>query len=160
MSSFRRGGGQFAVALSRLLAAHRTSLPPTCRSPTPTTGPPRSRTHGLRCAAADCVVRSPPSTTACTPDCGAGGVCTRCTVLVRLLASLHDDDGNVAVTGLHEALPHRSTVMKAGSAPNPDCWTVSAKSGCGTSGAADLGQTGHHQSSVSTPRRSARRRTP
>ena len=40
------------------------------------------------------------------------------TALVRLLATLHDDDGNVAVAGLERARPPSSTTTRSGSAPS------------------------------------------
>jgi len=62
-------------------------------------------------------------------------------VLVRLLASLHDDDGNVAVAGLHEtdvAGLNYPEYPAGGHAPIPACWTgcprsarVRCPSGCG-----------------------------
>ncbi len=92
-------------SLSRLLAAHRDLLAADviviADSDNWSTDIP-SLTVSLR-GLADCVVE------VATLDHGLhsgmwGGVAPDAlTVLVRLLASLHDDDGNVAVTGLHAA---------------------------------------------------------
>ena len=96
-------------SLSRLLAAHRDLLAADviviADSDNWSTDIP-SLTVSLR-GLADCVVE------VATLDHGLhsgmwGGVAPDAlTVLVRLLASLHDDDGNVAVTGLHQ--PGRAT---------------------------------------------------
>ncbi|MBY0290749.1 MAG: dipeptidase [Mycobacteriaceae bacterium] len=92
-------------SLSRLLAAHRETLTSDviviADSDNWSTDVP-SLTVSLR-GLADCVVE------VATLDHGLhsglwGGVAPDAlTVLVRLLASLHDDEGNVAVQGLHEA---------------------------------------------------------
>lgn len=92
-------------SLSRLLAAHRETLASDviviADSDNWSTDVP-SLTVSLR-GLADCVVE------VATLDHGLhsglwGGVAPDAlTVLVRLLASLHDDEGNVAVAGLHEA---------------------------------------------------------
>lgn len=92
-------------SLSRLLAAHREALASDviviADSDNWSTEVP-SLTVSLR-GLADCVVE------VATLDHGLhsglwGGVAPDAlTVLVRLLASLHDDEGNVAVEGLHEA---------------------------------------------------------
>jgi acetylornithine deacetylase/succinyl-diaminopimelate desuccinylase-like protein len=92
-------------SLSRLLAAHRETLASDviviADSDNWSTDVP-SLTVALR-GLADCVVE------VATLDHGLhsglwGGVAPDAvTVLVRLLASLHDDEGNVAVEGLHEA---------------------------------------------------------
>jgi acetylornithine deacetylase/succinyl-diaminopimelate desuccinylase-like protein len=92
-------------SLSRLLAAHRETLASDviviADSDNWSTDVP-SLTVSLR-GLADCVVE------VATLDHGLhsglwGGVAPDAlTVLVRLLASLHDDEGNVAVEGLHEA---------------------------------------------------------
>ncbi|WP_006241313.1 dipeptidase [Mycolicibacterium tusciae] len=92
-------------SLSRLLAAHRETLASDviviADSDNWSTEVP-SLTVSLR-GLADCVVE------VATLDHGLhsglwGGVAPDAlTVLVRLLASLHDDEGNVAVEGLHEA---------------------------------------------------------
>ncbi|MGZ8815083.1 MAG: M20/M25/M40 family metallo-hydrolase, partial [Mycobacterium sp.] len=92
-------------SLSRLLAAHRETLASDviviADSDNWSTEVP-SLTVSLR-GLADCVVE------VATLDHGLhsglwGGVAPDAlTVLVRLLASLHDDEGNVAVKGLHEA---------------------------------------------------------
>jgi acetylornithine deacetylase/succinyl-diaminopimelate desuccinylase-like protein len=91
-------------SLSRLLAAHRDVLAPDviviADSDNWSTDVP-SLTVSLR-GLADCIVE------VATLDHGLhsgiwGGVAPDAlSVLVRLLASLHDDDGNVAVAGLHE----------------------------------------------------------
>ncbi|KMO74666.1 dipeptidase [Mycolicibacterium chubuense] len=93
-------------SLSRLLAAHKDALAADviviADSDNWSTDTP-SLTVSLR-GLADCVVE------VATLDHGLhsgmwGGVAPDAlTVLVRLLASLHDDDGNVAVKGLHESV--------------------------------------------------------
>ena len=89
---------------------------------------------------ADCVVEVATLDHGLHSGLWGGAVPDALTALVRLLATLHDDDGNVAVAGLHEALPHRSIVTPPGCARSPVYSMVSARSvpaqslsGCGPS---------------------------
>ena len=94
---------------------------------------------------ADCVVEVATLDHGLHSGLWGGVVPDALSVLVRLLASLHDDDGNVAVAGLHE-----SSAADVDRGPE---W-VRAESGLldgvreigsGTVAAADVGQTGHHR---------------
>jgi acetylornithine deacetylase/succinyl-diaminopimelate desuccinylase-like protein len=92
-------------SLSRLLAAHRETLASDviviADSDNWSTEVP-SLTVTLR-GLADCVVEVATLDHGLHSGLWGGVVPDALTVLVRLLASLHDDDGNVAVEGLHEA---------------------------------------------------------
>src|SRR3954463_16726728 len=92
-------------SLPRLLAAHRDTL--ACDviviadSDNWSTDVP-SLTVSLR-GLADCVVEVATLDHGLHSGLWGGVVPDALTVLIRLLASLHDDDGNVAVAGLHES---------------------------------------------------------
>ncbi len=92
-------------SLSRLLAAHRDTLASDviviADSDNWSTDVP-SLTVSLR-GLADCVVEVATLDHGLHSGLWGGVVPDAVTVLVRLLASLHDDEGNVAVDGLHEA---------------------------------------------------------
>ena len=92
-------------SLSRLLAAHRHKLAADviviADSDNWTTEIP-ALTVSLR-GLADCVVEVATLDHGLHSGLWGGVVPDALTVLVRLLATLHDDDGNVAVAGLHEA---------------------------------------------------------
>lgn len=92
-------------SLSRLLAAHRDALAADviviADSDNWSTDIP-SLTVSLR-GLADCVVEVATLDHGLHSGMWGGVVPDALTVLVRLLASLHDDEGNVAVEGLHEA---------------------------------------------------------
>jgi len=92
-------------SLSALLAAHRETLESDviviADSDNWSTEVP-SLTVTLR-GMADCVVEVATLDHGLHSGLWGGAVPDALTVLVRLLASLHDDDGNVAVEGLHEA---------------------------------------------------------
>lgn len=92
-------------SLSRLLAAHRDTLASDviviADSDNWSTEVP-SLTVTLR-GLADCVVEVATLDHGLHSGMWGGVVPDALTVLVRLLASLHDDDGNVAVAGLHES---------------------------------------------------------
>jgi acetylornithine deacetylase/succinyl-diaminopimelate desuccinylase-like protein len=92
-------------SLSRLLAAHRETLASDviviADSENWSTDVP-SLTVSLR-GLADCVVEAATLDHGLHSGLWGGAVPDAISVLVRLLASLHDDDGNVAVAGLHEA---------------------------------------------------------
>ncbi|UXA16530.1 dipeptidase [Mycobacterium sp. SMC-4] len=92
-------------SLSRLLAAHRDELAADviviADSDNWSTETP-SLTVSLR-GLADCVVEVATLDHGLHSGMWGGVVPDALTVLVRLLASLHDDEGNVAVAGLHEA---------------------------------------------------------
>ena len=92
-------------SLSRLLAAHRDTLASDviviADSDNWSTEVP-SLTVSLR-GLADCVVEVATLDHGLHSGLWGGVIPDALTVLVRLLASLHDDDGNVAVEGLHEA---------------------------------------------------------
>jgi len=92
-------------SLSRLLTAHRDTLASDviviADSDNWSTEVP-SLTVSLR-GLADCVVEVATLDHGLHSGLWGGVVPDALTVLVRLLASLHDDDGNVAVAGLHEA---------------------------------------------------------
>ncbi|MGV0646285.1 dipeptidase [Mycolicibacterium sp. XJ2546] len=92
-------------SLSRLLAAHRETLAADviviADSDNWSTDVP-SLTVSLR-GLADCVVEVATLDHGLHSGLWGGVVPDALSVLVRLLASLHDDDGNVAVAGLHEA---------------------------------------------------------
>ena len=64
--------------------------------------------------------------------CGAAWCPTRLSALVRLLASLHDDDGNVAVAGLHEGTAADVDYPLSGCAPSPACSTACREIGSGS----------------------------
>jgi len=147
-------------SLSRLLAAHRDALASDviviADSDNWSTEVP-SLTVSLR-GLADCVVE------VATLDHGLhsgmwGGVAPDAvSVLVRLLASLHDDDGNVAVAGLHEGKAADLEFSPSGCARRPVCSTAcrrSAQAQCRN----DFGPNRRSRSSGSTPRRSTSRRT-
>ncbi len=91
-------------SLSRLLAAHKDKLAADviviADSDNWTTEIP-ALTVSLR-GLADCVVEVATLDHGLHSGLWGGVVPDALTVLVRLLASLHDDDGNVAVAGLHE----------------------------------------------------------
>ena len=91
-------------SLSRLLAAHRDKLAADviviADSDNWTTEIP-ALTVSLR-GLADCVVEVATLDHGLHSGLWGGVVPDALTVLVRLLASLHDDDGNVAVAGLHD----------------------------------------------------------
>lgn len=93
-------------SLSRLLAAHRDALAADviviADSDNWSTDTP-SLTVSLR-GLADCVVEVATLDHGLHSGMWGGVVPDALTVLVRLLASLHDDDGNVAVEGLHESV--------------------------------------------------------
>lgn len=72
---------------------------------------------------ADCVVEVATLDHGLHSGLWGGVVPDALTVLVRLLASLHDDDGNVAVRGLHESRQPMSSTRRTGCGRNPDCWT-------------------------------------
>jgi acetylornithine deacetylase/succinyl-diaminopimelate desuccinylase-like protein len=92
-------------SLSRLLTAHREALASEviviADSDNWSTEVP-SLTVSLR-GLADCIVEVATLDHGLHSGLWGGVVPDALTVLVRLLASLHDDDGNVAVEGLHEA---------------------------------------------------------
>jgi acetylornithine deacetylase/succinyl-diaminopimelate desuccinylase-like protein len=92
-------------SLSRLLAAHRDKLAADviviADSDNWTPEVP-ALTVSLR-GLADCVVEVATLDHGLHSGLWGGVVPDALSVLVRLLASLHDDDGNVAVTGLHES---------------------------------------------------------
>ncbi|WP_326546005.1 dipeptidase [Mycolicibacterium sp. ND9-15] len=92
-------------SLSRLLAAHRDTLAADviviADSDNWSTEVP-SLTVSLR-GLADCVVEVATLDHGLHSGLWGGVVPDAVSALVRLLASLHDDDGNVAVAGLHEA---------------------------------------------------------
>ncbi|MGE2723766.1 dipeptidase [Mycolicibacterium pulveris] len=92
-------------SLSRLLAAHRETLAADviviADSDNWSTEVP-SLTVSLR-GLADCVVEVATLDHGLHSGLWGGVVPDALSALVRLLASLHDDDGNVAVAGLHEA---------------------------------------------------------
>ena len=92
-------------SLSRLLAAHRHKLAADviviADSDNWTTEIP-ALTVSLR-GLADCVVEVATLDHGLHSGLWGGVVPDALTVLVRLLATLHDDDGNVAVAGLHES---------------------------------------------------------
>ena len=92
-------------SLSRLLAAHQDALAADviviADSDNWSTDTP-SLTVSLR-GLADCVVEVSTLDHGLHSGMWGGVVPDALMVLVRLLASLHDDDGNVAVAGLHEA---------------------------------------------------------
>lgn len=92
-------------SLSRLLSAHRDALAADviviADSDNWSTDIP-SLTVSLR-GLADCVVEVATLDHGLHSGMWGGVVPDALTVLVRLLASLHDDDGNVAVDGVHEA---------------------------------------------------------
>jgi len=92
-------------SLSRLLSAHRDALAADviviADSDNWSTDIP-SLTVSLR-GLADCVVEVTTLDHGLHSGMWGGVVPDALTVLVRLLASLHDDDGNVAIGGLHEA---------------------------------------------------------
>lgn len=92
-------------SLSRILAAHKHKLAADviviADSDNWTTEIP-ALTVSLR-GLADCVVEVATLDHGLHSGLWGGVVPDALTVLVRLLASLHDDDGNVAVAGLHEA---------------------------------------------------------
>ncbi|BBX15695.1 dipeptidase [Mycolicibacterium duvalii] len=92
-------------SLARLLAAHRDLLAADviviADSDNWSTETP-SLTVSLR-GLADCVVEVATLDHGLHSGMWGGVVPDALTVLVRLLASLHDDDGNVAVAGLHQA---------------------------------------------------------
>ncbi len=92
-------------SLSRLLAAHRDKLAADviviADSDNWTTEVP-ALTVSLR-GLADCVVEVATLDHGLHSGLWGGVVPDALTVLVRLLAGLHDDEGNVAVAGLHEA---------------------------------------------------------
>ena len=149
-------------SLSRLLAAHRETLASDviviADSDNWSTEVP-SLTVSLR-GLADCVVEVATLDHGLHSGLWGGVVPDALTVLVRLLASLHDDDGNVAVEGLHEAQrrPTESTTRRSVSARRRDCWTASARSApaqCRN----DFGPSRRSRSSESTRRRSTNRRT-
>ena len=118
-------------SLSRLLAAHRETLASDviviADSDNWSTEVP-SLTVSLR-GLADCVVEVATLDHGLHSGLWGGVVPDALTVLVRLLATLHDDEGNVAVEGLHEA-PGRptSTTHRSVSARRRACWTASVKS--------------------------------
>ncbi len=93
-------------SLSRLLAAHKDALAADviviADSDNWSTDTP-SLTVSLR-GLADCVVEVATLDHGLHSGMWGGVVPDALTVLVRLLASLHDDDGNVAVDGLHESV--------------------------------------------------------
>ena len=120
LAAFRAHGGQPPVgvtvfvegeeecgspSLSRLLAAHRHKLAADviviADSDNWTADIP-ALTVSLR-GLADCVVEVTTLDHGLHSGLWGGVVPDALTVLVRLLATLHDDDGNVAVAGLHEA---------------------------------------------------------
>ncbi len=120
LAAFRAHGGQPPVgvtvfvegeeesgspSLSRLLAAHRDTLAADviviADSDNWSTDVP-ALTVSLR-GLADCVVEVATLDHGLHSGMWGGVVPDALSVLVRLLASLHDDDGNVAVEGLHEA---------------------------------------------------------
>jgi acetylornithine deacetylase/succinyl-diaminopimelate desuccinylase-like protein len=92
-------------SLGRLLAAHRDTLAADviviADSDNWSTDIP-SLTVSLR-GLADCVVEVATLDHGLHSGIWGGAVPDALSVLVRLLASLHDDDGNVAVAGLHES---------------------------------------------------------
>jgi acetylornithine deacetylase/succinyl-diaminopimelate desuccinylase-like protein len=92
--------------LGRFLAAHRDALAADviviADSDNWSTDVP-SLTVSLR-GLADCVVEVATLDHGLHSGLWGGVVPDALSVLVRLLASLHDDDGNVAVTGLHESV--------------------------------------------------------
>ncbi|OBG28345.1 dipeptidase [Mycobacterium sp. 852002-51057_SCH5723018] len=119
LAAFRAHGGQPPVgvtvfvegeeesgspSLGRLLAAHRDALAADviviADSDNWSTDTP-ALTVSLR-GLADCVVEVATLDHGLHSGLWGGVVPDALTVLVRLLASLHDDDGNVAVAGLHE----------------------------------------------------------
>src|ERR1700721_73288 len=120
LAAFRAHGGQPPVgvtvfvegeeesgspSLGRLLAAHRDALAADviviADSDNWTTDVP-ALTVSLR-GLADCVVEVATLDHGLHSGLWGGVVPDALSVLVRLLASLHDDDGNVAVAGLHES---------------------------------------------------------
>lgn len=92
-------------SLSRLLAAHRDKLAAdviVIADSDNWTAEVPALTVSLR-GLADCVVEVATLDHGLHSGLWGGVVPDALTVLVRLLASLHDDEGNVAVAGLHEA---------------------------------------------------------
>ena len=77
---------------------------------------------------ADCVVEVATLDHGLHSGMWGGVVPDALSVLVRLLASLHDDDGNVAVAGLHEGSAAEWTSRRSGYARNPVCSRVSPRS--------------------------------
>jgi acetylornithine deacetylase/succinyl-diaminopimelate desuccinylase-like protein len=121
LAAFRAHGGQPPVgvtvfvegeeesgspSLSRLLAAHRDLLAADviviADSDNWSTDIP-ALTVSLR-GLADCVVEVATLDSGLHSGLWGGAVPDALSVLVRLLAGLHDDDGNVAVAGLHESI--------------------------------------------------------
>jgi len=86
--------------------------------------------------------RSQRSITACTPESGAASRLTSERV-GRLLASLHDDDGNVAVAGLHEETAADVDYSPERCVRRPAYSTVYPKS-LGLCAATTLGEAGDH----------------
>ncbi len=150
LAAFRAHGGQPPVgvtvfvegeeesgspSLGRLLAAHRDTLAADviviADSDNWSTEIP-SLTVSLR-GLADCVVEVATLDHGLHSGMWGGVVPDALSVLVRLLASLHDDDGNVAVAGsARGAPPPTSTTRRSGCARSPACSTVSSEIGSGS----------------------------
>ncbi len=117
-------------SLSALLAAHRDTLASDviviADSDNWSTEVP-SLTVSLR-GLADCVVEVATLDHGLHSGLWGGVVPDALSVLVRLLASLHDDEGNVAVAGLHEVTPPTSTIRRSGCARRRGCSTAYPKS--------------------------------
>ena len=165
LAAFRAHGGQPPVgvtvfvegeeesgspSLGRLLAAHRDSLAADviviADSDNWSPEVP-ALTVSLR-GLADCVVEVATLDHGLHSGLWGGVVPDALSVLVRLLASLHDDDGNVAVPGLHEtdvaALNYPEYPGRAGPRRlRPAGWGLRDRLGPGAATA--LGQTGDHR---------------
>ena len=82
---------------------------------------------------ADCVVEVATLDHGLHSGIWGGVVPDALSVLVRLLASLHDDDGNVAVAGLHEGDGRRRRLLRrSGCARSPACSTACREIGSGS----------------------------
>ena len=147
-------------SLSRLLAAHQDELAADviviADSDNWSTEIP-ALTVSLR-GLADCVVEVATLDHGLHSGLWGGVVPDALSALVRLLASLHDDDGNVAVAGLHQGARPTWTTPPTGSAPSPACSTASAKS-VPARWCNDFGPSRRSPSSASTPHPLRRRRT-
>ncbi len=133
-------------SLSRLLAAHRDTLASDviviADSDNWSTDVP-SLTVSLR-GLADCVVEVATLDHGLHSGLWGGVVPDALSVLVRLLASLHDDDGNVAVAGLHEAEGRRCRLSAGAGSRGGRPARRRVRDRLRLSAATALGQTGDH----------------